>query len=44
MDSIYDELPKWFTDRYKVELTPTEESGKYWVRMEDCIRLFEEKK
>lgn len=38
----YDNLPKWFKEKYKLELSATYEKDKYWVEMGDAVRLFEE--
>lgn len=41
-------FPKWFMEKYKVELSDEgpgkKEPGKYWVKLEDVIRLQRENK
>ncbi len=36
------DLPEWFKEKYKIELSATFEKDKYWVEMGDAIKLFNE--
>ena len=36
------ELPKWFRDKYSVELNSEKEIGRYWIELNDVLRLLGE--
>lgn len=38
------EFPKWFKEKYKMELEAKEERDRYWIELGDVIKLMQEGK
>ena len=37
------EFPNWFKEKYKIELSDKKNIGKFWVEINDIIKVIEEK-
>lgn len=44
MKAKMNKLPDWFKEKYKVELSNKKEAGRYWVEINDMLRVIEESK